>query len=267
MTPETKKLIGQVRRLMKSLDLVLVSEAARIEPRIPSGQLSTLARWTRANGLPLYRLPPLKSVFVPRECLPMLSRYADGQRRCFDIPVKIRRQIEQLREKLAALQLVSSDEVIERLGLQKKWFWETVKKHPEWFVVFPPSETTWLPESEFADFETFFRNWREDLGRRREKRRQPKTPIYNRLPVPEWSVASDQNPIVSVDLERLRGLRKELKLNQEEMASELRVNRTTFVALENGKRPVRLKEVEKIEEVFRKRWLPEKWGSFRSLLD
>jgi DNA-binding XRE family transcriptional regulator len=124
-----------------------------------------------------------------------------------------------------------------------------------------------LPESIFPEFESYFRNWREDLGRRREKRRQPKTPVYNRLPVPEWSVASDQNPIVSIDLERLRGLRKELKVNQEEVASELRVNRTTFVAMENGKRPVRLKEVEKIEEVFRKRWRPEQWGSFRSLLD
>ena len=50
--------------------------------------------------------------------------------------------------------------------------------------------------------------------------------------------------------ERLRKLRKELKLSQEYVAKELGINRTSITLIESGQRDISAKELEKLAEIY-----------------
>jgi DNA-binding XRE family transcriptional regulator/predicted DNA-binding transcriptional regulator AlpA len=262
MSIETEKLVSRAKRLITGLDLLSIPEVIKFEPRFSYGHLSKLAKWTHANSLPIYELPPLKSAFVPRECLELLIRYADGERKSLDIPLKVRRRIEELRGVLAALNLISSTELIKKTGVRSKWFWEFVRKNPDWFVVFKPAATTWMPGAWVQSFEEYVANWRQDLAVRRERRKHPKTPIYQPRTMSDWSVPSEDNPLIEFNLDKLRDLRKELRLKQHEVAAYVGMTRTTYLNVEKGKRPLRLKEVDRIEDFLRQHWNPEKHGYF-----
>ncbi len=265
MDTDTQNKIKQARRLLAELDLLRLSQLEEADPRKRAGHLMSLARCREVNGLPIYALPPLKSYFVPRSCLPILDRYFDGDRGDFEVPLKIRRRIEALATVLLDLELVASKDLIEEIGVRPKWFWEFVQANPDWFVVFSPSKTTWMPRAWVPDLVAYVENWRQDLEQRKERRRavvaRPRKPRV----IPSTAVVTAQNPLVDVDVERLRQIREELHLRQEEVSDQLGVSRATYVSVETGVRKLRLAEVKLIDALFRKHWNQSVMGPYPRL--
>ncbi len=253
MDSQTRKNVKRAKDALRLLDLVTLPEVSRIEPRLKSGHLFMLSKWTEVNGLPLYRFPPLKSAFVPRVCLPILSAYADGQREFLnDPPLKLKRQVERARNAIQELGLISATELIKRLELRPKWFWTYVEEHPEEFVVFPPSETTFLPGASLEGFETIVKEWKTGLAEARRRRREVlegRAPYRRRViptssrPTPKWSIdiGSEANPLVDFDNLGFKAARKSVGMKQIEVARAMGMSRATYLRIEDGtQKPARL---------------------------
>jgi DNA-binding XRE family transcriptional regulator len=265
---EIQKKIAKAKALMAKLDLLPISGLRKIDGRMRQGHMWSLASCQEVNGLPFYALPPLKSYYVPRATLPLLTRYMDGERDRLDVPLKIKRDVERLAGLLSELELLSSKELIEQANVRPKWFWELVASKAEWFVVLPPAKTTWMPKACLELFLAAVEAWRTDVAARKERRRQvlasPKKVLGPRGPrlLPESAQVTTRNPLVNVDPQTLRSIRIQLDLPQTALADALGLARVTYTSIENGRRQLRLAELKIVETVFRRKWNSRRFGPY-----